>query len=189
MEWTGRRAEIARPILVSGISMSSFLTLDSVALATPSGRPLFSNLSLNVGRECVGVVGRNGAGKSTLLRAILGQITPQSGTINRNGSVGMLEQAVAPGDETAADALGVSAALARIGRVEAGAGTEEDFAEANWALPQLIEGALASAGLPPTGPRPPAGELQRRRTDPDCHSAPADRSPGPAAARRANQQP
>jgi ATPase subunit of ABC transporter with duplicated ATPase domains len=129
--------------------MSSFLTLESVALATPSGRSLFSNLSLNVGRECVGVVGRNGAGKSTLLRAILGQIAPQTGTISLNGSVGLLEQAVAPGDETAADALGVSAALARLDRIETGAGTEQDFAEANWALPQLIEGALAGAGLPP----------------------------------------
>jgi len=115
--------------------MSSFLTLESVALATPSGRSLFSNLSLNVGRECVGVVGRNGAGKSTLLRAILGQIAPQTGTISLNGSVGLLEQAVAPGDETAADALGVSAALARLDRIETGAGTEQDFAEANWALP------------------------------------------------------
>jgi len=129
--------------------MSSFLTLESVALSTPSGRPLFSNLSLNVGRECVGVVGRNGAGKSTLLRAVLGQAQPRSGRIILNGTVGLLEQAVAPGYETAADALGVSAALARLDRIEAGAGTEEDFAEANWALPHLLEGALASAGLPP----------------------------------------
>ena len=129
--------------------MSSFLTLESLALSTASGRPLFSNLSLNLGRECVGVVGRNGAGKSTLPRAILGQITPHSGTISLNGSVGILEQAVAPGAETAADALGVSAALARLDRIDTGAGTEQDLAEANWLLPQLVEGALASASLPP----------------------------------------
>jgi ATPase subunit of ABC transporter with duplicated ATPase domains len=129
--------------------MSSFLTLESVALATPSGRPLFSNLSLNVGRERIGVVGRNGAGKSTLLRAILGKAAPQSGTITLNGKIGMLEQVVAPGNETAAEALGVSAALARLERIEAGAGTEQDFVEANWALPHLLEAALTSTGLPP----------------------------------------
>lgn len=129
--------------------MSSFLTLEAVALATPSGRPLFSNLSLNVGRECVGVVGRNGSGKSTLLRAIIGNVALQSGTITLNGKIGVLEQVVAPGDETAADALSVSAALARLERIEAGAGTERDFAEADWTLPHLMEDALTSTGLPP----------------------------------------
>lgn len=129
--------------------MSSFLTFESVAMATPSGLPLFSNLSLNVGRECVGVVGRNGSGKSSLLRAILGSVAPQSGTITLNGKIGMLEQVVAPGNETAADALGVSAAIARLERIEAGAGTEPDFAEADWTLPHLLEDALTSTGLPP----------------------------------------
>lgn len=128
--------------------MSSFLTLDSLALAAPDGRPLFSNLSMSVGRECVGVVGRNGSGKSTLLRAILGQMPVQSGTITISGTIGILEQIVTPDDATAASALGVSEALARLTRIEAGNGSEEDFAEANWTLPHLLEGALANAGLP-----------------------------------------
>ncbi|NKJ44187.1 ABC-F family ATP-binding cassette domain-containing protein [Novosphingobium sp. SG720] len=128
--------------------MSSFLTLESVALATPVGQPLFSGLSLNLGRECVGVVGRNGAGKSTLLRAILGTIPPQAGTITVNGTIGMLGQAVAPGTESAASALGVAAHLARLDRIEAGAGTEHDFAEADWTLPYRLADALASVGMP-----------------------------------------
>lgn len=149
MKWTGRRAEIARPFFISGTVMPSFLTLESVALATPSGRVLFSGLSLHVGRERVGVVGRNGSGKSTLLRAILGQAPVQSGVVALGGTVGMLEQAVMPGDETAGEALGVSAALARLDRLEAGTGSEQDFAEADWTLPHLLEGALTGAGLPP----------------------------------------
>jgi len=128
--------------------MSSFLTLEAVALATPSGHPLFSNLSLNLGRECVGVVGSNGVGKSTLLRAILGKAALQSGTITLGGTARMFEQVVAPGDETAAEALGVSADLARLERIQSGAGSEQDFAEANWALPQTLDAALASTGLP-----------------------------------------
>ena len=129
--------------------MSSFLTLDSVALATPSGRLLFSDLTLTVGRECVGVVGRNGTGKSTLLRAILGQTPLQSGAVAVNGSVAVLEQVVTPGDELAAQALGVSAALARLERIKAGSGTEQDFGEADWDLPRRLEEVLAAAGLPP----------------------------------------
>lgn len=148
MKWTGRRAEIARPYFVSGTVMPSFLTLDSVALATPSGRPLFSGLSLHVGRERIGVVGRNGSGKSTLLRAILGTGPVSSGTVALNGTVGLLEQIVTPGDATASEALGVRAALQTLHRIEAGTGTEQDFAEADWALPHRLEGALTTAGLP-----------------------------------------
>jgi ATPase subunit of ABC transporter with duplicated ATPase domains len=129
--------------------MSHFLNLDSVALATPSGRLLFSNLSLAVGRECIGVVGRNGAGKSTLLRAILGQTPLQGGALAVTGSVAMLEQVVTPNDELAADSLGISAELSRLDRIEAGAGTEQDFAEAEWDLPRRLDEALAGAGLPP----------------------------------------
>jgi len=40
--------------------MTAFLTLDSISLATPDGRPLFDGLTLALGRERTGVVGRNG---------------------------------------------------------------------------------------------------------------------------------
>ena len=129
--------------------MSSFLTLESVALSSPSGHRLFSNLSLNVGRDIVGVVGRNGSGKSTLLRAILDGATPEYGKITLSGTIAMLKQVVAPGDETAGEALGVSEKLARLDRIEAGTGSEQDFVEADWALSHTLDGALASAGLPP----------------------------------------
>jgi len=130
-----------------GTIMSSFLVLDAVALAVPAGRVLFSDLSLAVGRECVGVVGRNGSGKSTLLRAVLGEAAPVSGSIHRKGTVGMLRQTLLPGSATAADALGVTEPLARLERIEAGHGSEADFAEADWTLPARIADALAAAGL------------------------------------------
>ena len=53
--------------------MPAFLILDSISLATPDGRPLFDGLTLALGRERTGVVGRNGCGKSTLLRLIAGE--------------------------------------------------------------------------------------------------------------------
>ena len=140
-------------LLVSGTIMSSFLVLDHVALATPAGVPLFSGLSLAVGRECVGLVGRNGAGKSTLLRAIAGEVRPTAGTISVAGRVGRLAQTVTPGEETVAQALGIAPALACLARIEAGCGTEADFAQADWTLPQRIEAALAAAGLAALDPQ------------------------------------
>lgn len=51
------------------------------------------NVNLEVKRgESWGIVGNNGAGKSTLLRLICGVITPDTGSVNINGSISpMLE--------------------------------------------------------------------------------------------------
>ena len=97
--------------------MAAFLILDSISLTTPDGRPLFDGLTLALGRERTGVVGRNGCGKSTLLRLIAGDIEPTGGSLQRVGRVGMLAQLV---DErlTAGEALGVAAELARLHRLE-----------------------------------------------------------------------
>lgn len=62
--------------------MSSFLTLEFVALSLPFGRSLASDLSLEVWCDIVGVVGRNGAGESTLLRKILNKASLENGTIS-----------------------------------------------------------------------------------------------------------
>ncbi len=46
------------------------------------GEPLVQDLSLRIMRgDRIGLVGNNGVGKSTLLRIILGEITPNSGTV------------------------------------------------------------------------------------------------------------
>jgi ATPase subunit of ABC transporter with duplicated ATPase domains len=71
--------------------MTAFLTLDSISLATPDGRPLFDGLTLAIGRERTGLVG-NGCGKSTLLRAIAGEVEPSRGSVQRTGSIGTLAQ-------------------------------------------------------------------------------------------------
>ncbi len=53
-------------------------------------RLLFENLSFNLPRSgIIGVIGPNGAGKTTLFRMILGQIEPDSGSIETGDSVKM----------------------------------------------------------------------------------------------------
>ena len=127
--------------------MPAVVVLDSISLATPDGRPLFDRLTLAVGGERTGLVGRNGSGKSTLLRLIAGEIEPAGGSLQRSGRVAMLAQL---SDErlTVEEALGVAGDLARLRRLARGEGSLDDAAGADWTLEARIEAALLEAGLP-----------------------------------------
>lgn len=127
--------------------MSALLTLDRVSLAAPDGRVLFSDLTLALGRERVGLVGRNGSGKSTLLRAVAGEVPLAGGSIAVAGKIGWLRQEAGARTGTAAELLGVADPLARLDRIERGAGTPDDFDRADWMLPGRIEEALAALDL------------------------------------------
>jgi ATPase subunit of ABC transporter with duplicated ATPase domains len=127
--------------------MSAFLTLDRLSLSSPDGRLLFSDLTFSLGRERIGLVGRNGSGKSTLLRAIVGGAEPSAGTISVAAKVGSLRQVAGPVVGTVAHALDAAADLARLHRIERGAGTPDDFECADWLLPARISAALTEAGL------------------------------------------
>jgi ATPase subunit of ABC transporter with duplicated ATPase domains len=127
--------------------MSSVLTFSHLAAATPDGRALFRDLTLSVGAERIGLVGRNGSGKSTLLRIAAGEAAPLSGSVTRGGTVGMLVQNWRERDTIAA-ALGVAEPLALLARIEVGDGSAADFDAADWTLPAAIDAALADVGLP-----------------------------------------
>ena len=127
--------------------MPAFLTLDSISLVTPDGRALFNGLTLALGSERIGVVGRNGCGKSTLLRVISGELEPAAGSVQRSGSIGTLAQ-IADDSLTVAEALGVADDLARLRRLDAGTGSLDDAAEADWTLEARFDAALIETGLP-----------------------------------------
>src|SRR3954468_1428928 len=109
--------------------MPALLVLDSISLATPDGSPLFDGLTLAIGRERTGIVGRNGCGKSTLLRLIGGEIEPVGGSVQCAGSIGTLAQ-LADDRLTVAQALGISEGLACLRRLERGEGMLDDAADA-----------------------------------------------------------
>src|SRR5438046_4494514 len=99
-----------------------------------AGRALFDDVSLQVNRgDRIGLVGPNGAGKSTLFSLILGEVSPDNGTIaiEKNATIGFLPQeTAAAGDETVLElALAVSPALVHAQKVikkhEAGHGTDD----------------------------------------------------------------
>jgi ATP-binding cassette subfamily F protein 3 len=81
-----------------------------------AGRALFEDVSLQVNRgDRIGLVGPNGAGKSTLFSLLLGEASPDSGSIaiEKNATIGFLPQeTAAAGDETVLElALAVSPEL------------------------------------------------------------------------------
>jgi ATP-binding cassette, subfamily F, member 3 len=87
-----------------------------------AGRALFEDVSLQVNRgDRIGLVGPNGAGKSTLFALLLGDVSPDNGTIaiEKNATIGFLPQeTAAAGDETVLElALAVSPALVHAQKV------------------------------------------------------------------------
>ncbi len=65
-----------------------------------AGRALFDDVSLQVNRgDRIGLVGPNGAGKSTLFALLLGDVSPDKGTIaiEKNATIGFLPQETAAG--------------------------------------------------------------------------------------------
>ena len=71
------------------------LDVASVTYTLADGRPLLRDTSLAVsGGERVALIGANGAGKSTLLRIVTGELSPDSGTVTRDGSLGVMRQFV-----------------------------------------------------------------------------------------------
>jgi ATP-binding cassette subfamily F protein 3 len=86
------------------------------------GRALFDDVSLQVNRgDRIGLVGPNGAGKSTLFALLLGDVSPDQGTIaiEKNATIGFLPQeTAAAGDETVLElALAVSPELVHAQKV------------------------------------------------------------------------
>ena len=101
------------------------LRTEGLSLRYPGGTLALDELTVEVPRGSVGLVGANGAGKTTLLRLALGQLLPTAGTIEVVGRpvaedpVGvrahigfMPEHDCLPPDQTAADVVATLGELA-----------------------------------------------------------------------------
>lgn len=128
--------------------MSSLLTLQDISCVTTDGRTLFSGIDFSITEGRIGLVGRNGIGKSTLLKIMSGALQPASGTVSRTGRIGVLAQNIgSDGQQTVADLFEADAAFDMLARIDAGEGTDADFEQADWLLPQRFDEALQMFGL------------------------------------------
>jgi ATP-binding cassette subfamily F protein uup len=83
-ERSRRREQVGQAKLVIQEAARSGTLVCAVENLTFSygGRPILANFSTDILRgDKVGIIGPNGAGKTTLLRLLLGQLTPERGTV------------------------------------------------------------------------------------------------------------
>ncbi|MFZ4484452.1 MAG: ABC-F family ATP-binding cassette domain-containing protein [Chthoniobacterales bacterium] len=118
------------------------LTVSSVGKSF-GGRVLFEDASLQINPgDRLGLIGPNGAGKSTLFSLILGENSPDDGTVNlqRGRSIGFLPQESAPsGEETVLQlATAVSPQMAAV-QATLRAFPHDDSAEHHEAVAHFIE--------------------------------------------------
>lgn len=144
-------------------SLPSFsFHLQDVSWRWPDGQLLWQHpLSLSIGRERLGIVGRNGVGKSVLARLLAGA-SPSGGAIERRGRVHLVSPPLLPQDvRSVGDTMGVGPLLAAVARSNDGLATPDDLvlADGHWDLPARVAQALADAGLAGLSPTAPLARL------------------------------
>lgn len=128
--------------------MPATISLSALSWRAPDGSAGFSDLTLTFAAERTGLIGRNGVGKTTLLKIITGEVTPASGSVTVDGTLGVLRQSVQlPDGQTIADLFGARASLAVLARAEAGEASVDELAHADWTIEARITAALAEVGL------------------------------------------
>src|SRR5215472_15510514 len=110
------------------------IVCSGLTFAWPDGTPLFTDLSLVIGRGRTGLIGLNGSGKSTLLRLIAGELTPAHGSVQVAGELGYVPQNMTLAGARVDEALGIARARAALAAIEAGDASAENLArvDSDW---------------------------------------------------------
>ena len=132
--------------------MSFHITLDHISYAHPSEPALFVDLSAVFSAPLTGLIGDNGCGKTTLMRLILGDLTPDSGSLAAPERMAYLPQDLGlDREQTLAELCGISEILRALQAVESGEYSPElyDTIGNNWDVEERTLAALATYGFTP----------------------------------------
>ena len=132
--------------------MSRHITLDHISYAHPSEPALFIDLSAVFSAPLTGLIGDNGCGKTTLMRLILGDLTPDSGSLAAPERMAYLPQDLGlDREQTLAELCGISEILRALQAVESGEYSPElyDTIGDNWDVEERTLTALATYGFTP----------------------------------------
>ena len=132
--------------------MSRHITLDHISYAHPTQPPLFADLSAVFSAPLTGLIGDNGCGKTTLMRLILGDLTPDSGSLAVPERMAYLPQDLGLGQEqTLAELCGISETLRALQAVESGEYSPElyEVIGDNWDVEERTLATLATYGFTP----------------------------------------
>ena len=132
--------------------MSRHITLDHISYAHPTQPPLFADLSAVFSAPLTGLIGDNGCGKTTLMRLILGELTPESGSITAPNRMAHLPQDLGlKREQTLAELCGISEILRALQAVESGEYSPElyEVIGDNWDVEERTLATLATYGFTP----------------------------------------
>lgn len=128
----------------------SQILINQMSFNLPTGKSLFSNLTLAFSQNKIGLVGRNGIGKSTLLKLIVGEIQSTSGSIATSGKLEYVPQLQSfPEDMTISAVLGYGEKLNALKRISQGDLNEKDFTILNdeWDIEEQMQKQLKMFSL------------------------------------------
>ena len=131
---------------------AAHVSIAHLHFAHPSQPPLFADLSTVFSAPLTGLIGDNGCGKTTLMRLILGDLTPDSGSVVAPERMAHLPQDLGLGsDQTLAELCGISEILRALQAVESGEYSPElyEMIGDNWDVEERILAALATYGFTP----------------------------------------
>ena len=132
--------------------MSRHITLDHISYAHPTQPPLFADLSAVFSAPLTGLIGDNGCGKTTLMRLILGDLTPDSGSLAVPEQMAYLPQDLGLGrEQTLAELCGIAETLQALQAVESGEYSPELYTVIgdNWDVEERTLATLATYGFTP----------------------------------------
>ena len=132
--------------------MSRHITLDHISYAHPTQPPLFADLSAVFSAPLTGLIGDNGCGKTTLMRLILGDLTPDSGSLAVPERMAYLPQDLGLGrEQTLAELCGIAETLQALQSVESGEYSPEFYEVIgdNWDVEERTLATLATYGFTP----------------------------------------
>ena len=132
--------------------MSRHIILDHISYAHPSQPPLFADLSAVFSAPLTGLIGDNGCGKTTLMRLILGELTPDSGSLAAPERMAYLPQDLGLGrEQTLAELCGIAETLQALQAAESGEYSPElyEVIGDNWDVEERTLATLATYGFTP----------------------------------------
>ena len=131
---------------------AAHVSIAHLHFAHPSQPPLFEDLSAVFSAPLTGLIGDNGCGKTTLMRLILGDLTPDSGSLAAPERMAYLPQDLGLGrEQTLAELCGISETLQALQAVESGEYSPELYETIgdNWDVEERTLAALATYGFTP----------------------------------------
>ena len=131
---------------------AAHVSIAHLHFAHPSQPPLFADLSAVFSAPLTGLIGDNGCGKTTLMRLILGDLTPDSGSLAAPERMAYLPQDLGlDREQTLAELCGISEILRALQAVESGEYSPElyEVIGDSWDVEERTLATLATYGFTP----------------------------------------